>query len=220
MPVVFPPLATATPEGFLAIGGDFEVDTLLCAYRQGIFPWPVDSETPFTWFSPNPRGILEFNDMHLSRSFRRFLNKNEFEVRFNQDFEKVIHYCATAFRKHEEGTWIGEEIIEAYISMFYSKFAYCVSIYHEQELVGGLYGVCIGNFISGESMFHLKTNASKFAIYSLVEKLKSKGVKWMDTQMVTPIVESFGGKEIPRKDFVEKLKSLDLYQSNRELLFS
>lgn len=219
MPVVFPPLHTATPEGLLAVGGDLSVETLLVAYKQGIFPWPISSDSPLTWFSPDPRGILNIEKFHISKSFQRFLKKSPYTINFNQNFPGVIEQCALTKRKHEKGTWISEEIIEGYTNLFDAGYAYCVEVYEEDMLVGGLYGTCIGEIISGESMFHHADNASKVALCSLVEILKRKNIKWLDTQMVTPIVESFGGEQIPRVQFVTMLQKLNPDFPNREELF-
>jgi leucyl/phenylalanyl-tRNA--protein transferase len=220
MAVVFPPLHSASEEGLLAIGGDLELETLLTAYTQGIFPWPVSDDSPLTWFSPDPRGLLEFSDLHTSRSFQRFLRNTNLTVSFNQNFTDVITTCANIKRKHESGTWISQEIIDGYTEMFNNGFAYCVEIKEDETLVGGLYGICIGELISGESMFHTVDNASKLAIHSLVKKVQSKGVKWIDTQMVTPIIESFGGKEIPREKFINKINDLNFTTPTRAELFS
>lgn len=219
MPVIFPPLSTATPEGLLAVGGDLDVETLLTAYKQGIFPWPISDESPLTWFSPDPRGVLKLEKFHISKSFQKFLKKSPFEISFNQNFEDVIAYCAQTKRKHEQGTWISDEIIEGYTNLFHAGHAYSVEVYQDQELVGGLYGTCIGEIISGESMFHHVDNASKVALCSLVEILQRNNIKWFDTQMVTPIVESFGGEQIPRVQFVSMLQKLNPDFPSREQLF-
>lgn len=204
----------------MAIGGNLDVDTLASAYRQGIFPWPISDELPLTWFAPNPRGVLEFSNFHISRSLRRFLNQTNFKISFNRDFEKVIQMCAETKKSEKEGTWINQNIQQGYIQMFQHKLAYCVSVYNSEKLVGGLYGVCIGEIISGESMFFTQSNASKFALVSLVEHLQKQGIKWIDTQMVTPIIENFGGKEIPRYLFMQKLATLNTNRSRPDIFGS
>jgi leucyl/phenylalanyl-tRNA--protein transferase len=218
--VIFPPINSASEDGLLAIGGDLELDTLLTAYTQGVFPWPISDDTPLTWFSPDPRGLLDFTDLHTSRSFRKFLKNTNLTTTFNQDFEEVINACAQMKRKHEPGTWISQEIIKGYVNMFNHGFAYSVEIRQNDEIVAGLYGVCIGELVSGESMFHTVDNASKLAMFSLVEKLKSKKIRWLDTQMVTPVIESFGGKEISRDEFTKRLDPLNFTIPTREELFS
>lgn len=207
----FPPIENANENGLLAVGGDLEVESLLLAYRNGIFPWPYSDYHPIAWYSPNPRGILEYKDLHISTSFKNFLKKCPFSVRYNTDFEQVILECATSpHRETKNGeissTWITRKMIEAYIDFHRAGYAFSVETYEGDELVGGLYGVRIKNFVCGESMFYKKTNASKLALYSLMEKLNSEGITWLDTQMVSPIVSNFGGKEITRNEFLEKLK--------------
>jgi len=217
---MFPDVESANEDGLLAIGGDLSIITLTEAYTRGIFPWPVSDEYPLTWFAPNPRGILEFKDFHISKSFQKFIQKTQFTIHFNKDFEKIIHQCSVVKRKHESGTWINQEIIDAYIQMHQQGLAYCVGTYNKDKLVGGLYGVCIGEIISGESMFHLEDNASKYALYALVEQLSTLGLKWIDTQMVTPLLKSFGGKNISRKVFMKKLEQLNPNCSRSEIFDS
>ena len=204
--VSFPPVETADEHGLLALGGDLEVDSLLLAYSQGIFPWPISEEYPLAWFSPNPRGILAFNNLHLSKSFRKFLKKNPFEIRFNTNFEAVILNCARVKRSDNQGTWITDDIINAYIDLFKEGYAYSCETYEDNVLVGGVYGVCINRFYSGESMFHSKDNASKVALVSLLYKLQQQDIHWLDTQMVTPVVASLGGVEVPRDKYLRMLE--------------
>jgi len=203
--IVFPPVENATEDGLVAIGGDLEVDTLVSAYHQGIFPWPVSIDHPLAWFSPDPRGILEIKELHLSKSFSKFLKKNTYQVTFNQAFDEVINQCARTARKDQPSTWITQDIIHGYEKLFKQELAYSVEAWNGKELIAGVYGVCMGDFISGESMFMKEDNASKFALYSLILKLQDSGISWMDTQMVTPVVEVFGGKYISRLDFLQFL---------------
>ena len=204
----FPSTEEADEYGLLAIGGDLEVSSLLLAYSQGIFPWPISDEFPLAWFSPDPRGVLDYQDFHISTSLKKILKSDQFEVRFNTNFKEVIDQCAKVPRKSQQGTWITPQIINAFIQLHKSGHAYSVEVYNNQtqQLVGGLYGTCIGNTYSGESMFHLESNASKVALAYLMEKLHAHGINWLDTQMVTPVVESMGGKEIPRKEFIKRIK--------------
>ncbi len=204
--VVFPPVDSATEDGLVAIGGDMEIDTLLEAYKHGIFPWPISLDFPLAWFSPNPRGVLDFHELHVSRSFAKFLKKHQFQVTFNQAFDEVIRECARAYRKNQPGTWITPDIIKGYEKLFKANLAYSVEVWDKDKLVGGLYGVSMGNFFSGESMFSKETNASKFGLLSLIQHLQGRGIKWLDTQMVTPVVEQFGGKFIPREEFLKRLE--------------
>ncbi len=201
----FPPLEEADEHGLLAIGGDLEVDSLLLAYSQGIFPWPISDEYPLAWFSPDPRGILIFEKLHLSKSFRKFLKKNPYEIKFNTNFEAVIMNCSRIKRNNQSSTWITPEIINAYIELHKLGFAYSIETYLDGHLVGGVYGVCINRFYSGESMFHLEDNASKVALVSLMYMLKQRDIGWLDTQMVTPVVAGLGGVEIPRETYIKML---------------
>jgi leucyl/phenylalanyl-tRNA--protein transferase len=201
----FPPVDSADEHGLVAIGGDLELDSILLAYSQGIFPWPISDEYPLAWFSPNPRGILLFDKLHLSKSLRKFLRKSPYEVRFNTNFEAVILNCARVARRGETATWITKDIINSYIELHKQGYAYSVETYLDERLVGGVYGVCINQFFSGESMFHLEDNASKVALVSLLYMLKQRDIGWIDTQMVTPVVEGLGGIEIPRDTFLKML---------------
>jgi leucyl/phenylalanyl-tRNA--protein transferase len=211
--IIFPSINDSTADGLVAIGGDLETDTLKTAYEQGIFPWPYSVEFPLAWFSPDPRGVIDLDELHTSKSFKKFLNKTNFKVTFNQSFNTVIRSCATMKRKNQAGTWITPDIITSYEKLHAEKMAYSVEVWDEIHLVGGLYGVVMGNFISGESMFSIQDNASKLALYSLITHLKSINIQWIDTQMVTSIVSQFGGKYIPRKHFLERLKNIDWTQS-------
>ncbi len=204
----FPPVSTANEDGLLALGGDLTLNSLLLAYSQGIFPWPISKEYPLAWFSPDPRGILFHKDLRPPQKFKKFLNKGLFKITYNQNFEQVIRECAQLKnRKDLEETWISEEIIKSYIDFHKSGFAYSVEAWSQNgKLVGGLYGVSIGSFVSGESMFYRESNASKVALYSLMEHLFEKNIHWLDTQMVTSVVESFGGKEVSRVEYLDILK--------------
>lgn len=214
----FPHPNTASQEGLVAVGGDLSIDTLFNAYSNGIFPWPFEEETPMLWFSLNPRGILPCSSLHISKSMRRVINANKYKVVFNNNFEAVIDQCAHVKRKDQTSTWIDEKIKKAYINLFNHKKAYCVEVYNnEYKLVGGLYGVCFGDIISAESMFHLESNTSKLAIIKLIQKLKLKNIQFIDTQMVTSVVQSLGAIEIQRNDFLDLISSLNTNRSRDEL---
>ncbi|MES2529158.1 MAG: leucyl/phenylalanyl-tRNA--protein transferase [Bdellovibrionota bacterium] len=215
--IVFPPIEDATEDGLVAVGGDLEVDTLVAAYQQGIFPWPVSIELPLAWFSPDPRGILFIEDIHLPKSFEKFLKKNPYRVTFNQNMKDVIFECARIPRKDQPGTWITPDIIAGYRKLFKEDLAYSVEVWRENELVGGLYGVIMGEFCSGESMFMKEDNASKVALWTLLMLLKEKGIPFLDTQMVTNVVEAFGGAYIPRDEFLELIKKLDWDKKKSEI---
>ncbi len=202
----FPSVDHADEHGLLALGGDLELESLLLAYSRGIFPWPISDEYPLAWFSPDPRGILIFEKLHLSKSLKKFLKKNPYEIRFNTNFEAVILNCAKISRADNQGTWITQDIINSYINLHKNGFAYSVETYLDDTLVGGVYGVCINRFYSGESMFHKTDNASKVALVALLYQLKQKDIGWLDTQMVTPVVESLGGIEVPRETYLKMLE--------------
>ena len=206
--ISFPPVHKANPEGLLAVGGDLEVSSLLLAYSEGIFPWPISSHYPLAWFCPDPRGVLQYEDLHVSKSLKKLLKQNKYSLQFNTKFEEVIANCSKVDnRKGQSGTWITKEVINAYIELHQAGHAYSVEVYNQDEaLVGGLYGVHINSFVSGESMFFKESNTSKVALVGLMEHLNSHGVSFLDTQMLTPVVENLGGKEIPRSDFLELLK--------------
>lgn len=207
---MFPPLENVSEEGLLAIGGELNIETLKEAYTHGIFPWPLSEEHPLTWFSPDPRGVLYTQEVHLPSSLKKYMSKNSFHVKFNHDFESIINHCASIKRKGEKGTWITQEMISAMINLYNHSHAYCVGVYDaNNDLAGGLYGVCFGEIISGESMFHLQDNCSKIALYELSLLLAKNGIPLLDTQMLTPVVESLGGKYIERKKFISHISSLD-----------
>lgn len=207
--VDFPPIDSSDENGLVAIGGDLEASSLRLAYGRGIFPWPISREFPLAWFSPDPRGILDFDELTVSTSLKKFLKKELYEVRFNTSFMEVIESCASITnRKDETDTWITPEIIQAYINFHNAGHAYSAETFNKKtgELVGGVYGVIVNGHASGESMFYRESNASKVALLALIEKLKKAGMTWLDTQMVTPVVAALGGKEIPRAEFLERIK--------------
>lgn len=220
MPVKFPRVDSADESGIVAVGGNLNLETLITAYLEGIFPWPISDDLPLTWFAPDPRGIIIFKNFHISKSLRKFINKTKMTVVFNKDFEKVIKLCGQTRQSEKDGTWINQDIIAGYVDLFRHNLAYCASVYENNELVGGIYGVCIGEIISGESMFFTKTNASKFAMVKLIEKLQSKGISWIDTQMVTPVVQNFGGTEVTRKKFMQLLSKLNTNRTRFEIFGS
>lgn len=207
--IVFPPIEDATEDGLVAVGGDLEVDSLVTAYQQGIFPWPISVELPLAWFSPDPRGVIFLDEIHLPKSFEKFLKKNPFRVTYNQRMKEVILECARVPRKNQPGTWITPDIIKGYEKLHHEGLAYSVEVWNEDTLVGGVYGVTMGEFCSGESMFMKEDNASKVGLWTLLQYLKAKGLRFLDTQMVTSVVEQFGGKYIDREEFLDMLEELD-----------
>ena len=203
--IVFPPISQASEDGLVAIGGDLETDTLLTAYSQGIFPWPLSVDFPLAWFSPDPRGVLEFSEIYLSRTLQKVMKKELFEFRYNQSFLEIIKLCAVVPRKDQPTTWITPQIIEGYHRLHEAGYAWCVGAWQGQRLVGGVYGVKLEKFRSGESMFTLEDNAGKLCLLYAIAIFEEEGIEWLDTQMVTPVVETLGGTYIPRETFMEKL---------------
>jgi len=202
--LTFPDPRYADDEGILAIGGDLSPDRLIFAYSSGIFPW-YGRDQPILWWSPNPRFVLKFEDFKISKSLSKFLKKSNYEVRFNTSFEEVIKNCSISKRKDQDDTWITDEMISAYLELHKKGFAISCETYLDDELIGGLYGVAIGKMFAGESMFFKKDNASKVAFVHLVEKLQSLDFHFIDCQQETPLLASFGAKNMDRNDFLDKL---------------
>ncbi|MDO9393268.1 leucyl/phenylalanyl-tRNA--protein transferase [Methylotenera sp.] len=205
----FPPLSQALtePNGLIAIGGDLSFSRLLSAYQQGIFPWFSEGD-PIMWWSPSPRMVLYPDELNISRSLAKTLKNSPFEIRFNTVFREVISACSNTERGGQLGTWITEEIINAYCALHDAGHAISAECWLDNQLVGGCYGVKIGNMFYGESMFHLVSNASKVAFVKLVEKLKGEGIGLIDCQMKTAHLASFGAREIERDDFIKQLSML------------
>ncbi len=201
---IFPSPEDAAPEGLLAVGGDLSPKRLLLAYTMGVFPW-YSTEDPILWWSPDPRLILEPENLKVSKSLRRTIAKKNLSITMDQEFETVINKCATAKRK-DDGTWIVKEMIEAYIELHQKGFAHSVEVWENDELVGGLYGVSIGKAFFGESMFSTASNASKVALVYLVSILKGWGFSCIDCQMKTEHLVRMGAHEISRHDFLKLLK--------------
>jgi len=207
----FPSLnqALSEPNGLIAIGGDLSLPRLLNAYQHGIFPWFSEGE-PILWWSPNPRMVLFPDALKISNSLKKTLKNKPFDVRFNTAFRQVISACSHTPRAGQPGTWITQDIIEAYCTLHNAGYAISAECWQDNTLVGGCYGVKIGKMFYGESMFHLVTDASKVAFVHLVQKLKSEGVGLIDCQMKTAHLARFGAKEISRDDFIDNLSSLIL----------
>ena len=190
-------------DGIVALGGPLTTTNLLRAYCRGIFPWPIDDIVP--WCCPEERGILEFNELHVPRRLAR--TRHNFHFTIDGAFPQVISYCATVKRKHESGTWITRQMIRAYCELHRLGHAHSVEVWEGTELVGGLYGVDACGSFAGESMFSLRSNASKLALLFLIDHLKERGLDWIDIQMVSPHLEALGAKAISRADFLEKLSA-------------
>jgi leucyl/phenylalanyl-tRNA---protein transferase len=205
----FPPLSQALtePNGLLAIGGDLSAARLLSAYRQGIFPW-FNAAEPILWWSPNPRMVLFPDELKISKSLAKTLKNNAFETRIDTAFQAVITACGQTPRESQGGTWISPGMIAAYCELHRLGYAICAESWLDGKLVGGCYGIKIGRMFYGESMFHHVTDASKVAFVHLVNHLKNQQVGMIDCQMKTPLLTSFGGREIEREVFSQILTKL------------
>lgn len=200
----FPEVNQANRDGILAIGGDLSPERLQLAYKSGIFPW-FESGDPILWWSPNPRMVLFLEELKISKSMRNILNKDEFSVTFNQNFRNVISHCQKVKRDGQSGTWITNDMIDAYCKLHGLGIAKSVEVWQDDILVGGLYGVDLGHVFCGESMFSLVSNASKVAFIALVNNLKKENYKLLDCQVYNPHLESLGCREIPREEFMDIL---------------
>ena len=197
----FPHPGTADEEGLVAVGGDLQPGTLVHAYTNGIFPWTSD---PITWWSPDPRAIIELDSVHVSRSLRRVLTRGAFEVSFDRAFREVMEGCA-APRPGREETWISARFIAAYTRLHEMGLAHSVECWQGGTLAGGLYGVSLGGFFAGESMFSAAENASKVALVAMAERLRKGGWRLFDVQILTPHLASMGAIEIPRTEYLRRL---------------
>lgn len=203
--LLFPPPELAQDDGLLAIGGDLSLRRLLMAYQMGIFPWYMDYH-PILWWSPDPRLVLFPEEFVLSRSMRQTIDRKIFEITFDTAFADVMINCAGVERRDSDDTWINDDMLEAYTGLHELGFAHSVESWSEGQLVGGLYGVALGGAFFGESMFTLKSNASKAAIAVLVDKLIDWGFIFIDCQVTTQHLKSLGAREIPRREFLTLLR--------------
>lgn len=200
--IQFPAHHEATRDGLLAIGGDLSLERLIHAYATGIFPW-FNDEDPILWWSPDPRFVLFPKDLKVSKSMKQFMRNSSYRITENGAFEQVISHCAAIKRDDQNGTWIGKSMIDAYINLHRAGFAKSVEVWDQNELVGGLYGVDLGNKVfCGESMFSLKSNSSKMAFIWLAQSNK---YRLIDCQLHTKHLESLGGKHISRQTFLKYL---------------
>jgi leucyl/phenylalanyl-tRNA--protein transferase len=206
-PVYFPPITSADRYGLVRLGGSLSVPWLLEAYRRGIFPWPlVDGNLEvLAWWSPDPRAIIELDQLHVSRRLRRRIRSEQFRVTCDTRFTEVVAGCA-APRKEDAGTWITPALADAYQRIHELGYAHSVEVWQAQRLVGGVYGVALGGFFAGESMFHRLRDASKVALVYLVEHLRARGYQLFDIQQWTPHTGSLGAIEIPRREYIRRLE--------------
>lgn len=203
----FPPASYANKEGLLAFGGDLSPARLIAAYANGIFPWYNEGE-PLFWWSLDPRLVMIPGEMRVSKSLRHTLHSGRFECRIDTDFEGVMRHCAMAPREGQDGTWITDDMIEAYVQLHHMGLAHSFETYSEGELVGGLYGVALGKLFCGESMFHSMTDASKVALYHLHHFLVEHSFRLIDCQQETKHLVSLGAFTIDRQDYLDRIQAL------------
>ncbi|SDD49606.1 leucyl/phenylalanyl-tRNA--protein transferase [Niabella drilacis] len=200
----FPPVHLAEKDGLLAIGGDLDPQRLLLAYTSGIFPWY--EAPPVLWWCPNPRFVLFPGELRKSKTVRSLLNKNAFQFTIDQDFEQVIRHCRNIKRSNQDGTWITEDVVRAYQQLHRQGYAHSAEVWKDGILVGGLYGIRLGQVFFGESMFSLVSNASRYAFTCYTEQLKTEGVQLIDCQVYSEYLESMGARMIDGKEFDALLK--------------
>lgn len=200
--LAFPSLSNALdePNGLLAVGGDLSPERIISAYQHGIFPWYSEGD-PILWWSPNPRAIIHLANLKINRSLQKFLNKSPYTVSINKAFNQVIDYCSNApFRS--EATWILPAMKFAYKSLHQLGHAHSIEVWQDDELVGGLYGIAVNGYFSGESMFYRKSNASKIALITLAQLLQQAKVNFIDCQIINDFLKSMGASEVTRCEFV------------------
>ena len=202
----FPPVDYADDDGLLAVGGPLSPPQVIAAYRQGIFPWPiaVGRRTVLAWFAPDPRAVIELDHLHVSRRLRRRIRTGRFMVTVDRVFSDVMRQCA-APRADESGTWITAEMIRVYTQLHHRGVAHSIEVWLEDDLVGGLYGIALGGFFAGESMFHRVRDGSKIALAYLVAHLLARGFVMFDIQQTTPHSVRMGASEISRRQFMKRL---------------
>ena len=204
-PNSFPPISFALidPDGLLAAGGDLSVPRLVEAYSNGIFPWYSDDQ-PILWWSPNPRMVCFLDELHIAKRLRSFIRKHEYTLKFDTAFQEVIQACAEP-RDDDTGTWITKEMLDAYCEMHRQGHAHCLEVWktenETENLVGGIYGIAIGQLFFAESMFSKETNTSKLAFITLIKHLKHWGYQLLDAQVESPHLRTLGCRTIPREQF-------------------
>lgn len=210
--ITFPNADLANADGILAVGGDLSAERLIEAYQNGIFPW-FNPEDPIIWWSPNPRFVLFPDEIKVSKSMRPYFNQKKFKITCDTVFEQVIKSCSKQNRSGQRGgTWITDNMVEAYVNLHRLGYAHSVEVWNEDELVGGLYGISLGKIFFGESMFSKVSNASKFGFITLVKKLTEQGYNLIDCQQETNHLASLGARSIPRKQFLAFLADNESYE--------
>lgn len=206
--LIFPDPYLGEPDGLIAVGGDYSTDRLLLAYHNGIFPWSAFRNEQKLWFCPLQRFVIFPNEIHISHSMRSLIRRQRYDITINRDFNGVIHNCGN-LRREQDGAWLGDEIIEAYTRLHRLGWASSVEVWDAQKLVGGLYGVAIGNCFIGESMFSLVPSASKLALIALARWMEANGGTMIDCQLETPHLKSMGGRFIPYDQYMKILTDYD-----------
>ena len=201
---IFPSPRSANEHGVVAYGGDLNPNRITQAYKQGIFPW-FESDDNLLWWSPNPRMILYPEKIKISKSLKLVIKKNTFKVTFNKDFEEVIESCSNIKRLGQKGTWITSGLKESFLHLHEKGLAMSVEVWKDSKIVGGLYGLDLGNVFCGESMFSKSSNASKVALVYLSSELRKNNYKFIDCQIPTEHLKSMGGEEVSRDDFLKLL---------------
>ena len=205
---IFPHPNSASEEGVLAVGGDYSEFMLLTAYHQGIFPWPIPPNYPYIWFSPDPRAVIDFDSFKINTTTKKLLKKKIFTTKINTDAREIILGCKNSKNRQDgNSTWLTKELSTGFFNLFKLGHVYTVGAYNAQDqLVGGVFGVKLKNIATAESMFYLESGASKYALVRAINYLQNEGHEWVDVQMVTETTKSFGAKEIPREDFLKRIK--------------
>lgn len=201
----FPNPQEASPHGVVAYGGDLNPNRIIKAYMNGIFPWYKEGD-PILWWSPNPRLILELDEFKVSKSLQKTINQKKYEIRFDTNFRQVMQECSKIDREGQEGSWIIPEIVDAYCLLHEMGFAHSFEAYLDGELVGGGYGIALGNIFCGESMFAKSSDASKVAFYYLIQRLKEQNYALVDCQIPTDHLKTLGAREISRDEFLLLVK--------------
>ena len=202
--IIFPPVELADSDGLIAVGGDLSRERLIEAYKEGIFPWYSEG-SPILWWSPDPRLVLIPGELKISRSLRQVIKKGGFRITFDEAFDTVIRGCSAVHKDRDGGTWITDEMIDAYCDLYEAGVAHSVESWFGKTLAGGLYGVSMGGVFFGESMFNVRTDASKIAFVTLVQQLSRWGYILIDCQVTTKHLMTFGAREIPRSEFMHRL---------------
>ena len=198
---------SSTPDhGLVAFSNKLTPQLIIAAYKHGIFPW-FNADEPILWWSPNPRQILNINNLHTSRSLKKIINKNNYKFSINNQFKQVIELCKMVKRKNQKGTWIDNRVISAYYDLHQMGVAHSFELYDDNELIAGVYGLIIKNIFFGESMFHLKSNTSKICFFHMCQFLIKQGIQIIDAQVESEHIKKWGGTLVTREEFLAIINS-------------